>query len=161
MKLGRAELKHCGDWTFTEVVGVFIQRNGTIEWNDRMERWNGMEWNGHTHKMGVFDKLIRSYSTLNRLSWGSCYGTVDSTSLISSWVEATPHALSQPAFYIQRCGIGGSGDETMAICIYTIRSLIYIKYTRLASYSTWCSLIGITSTHKACWGRERPGPRDY
>ena len=25
--------------------GVFIQRNGTIEWNGGMERWNGMEWN--------------------------------------------------------------------------------------------------------------------
>ena len=27
--------------------GVFIRRNGTVEWNDGMERWNGtMEWNG-------------------------------------------------------------------------------------------------------------------
>ena len=25
--------------------GVFIQRNGTMEWNGGMERWNGMEWN--------------------------------------------------------------------------------------------------------------------
>jgi hypothetical protein len=27
-------------------MGVFIQRNGTVEWNGGMERWNGMEWNG-------------------------------------------------------------------------------------------------------------------
>ena len=26
-------------------AGVFIQRNGTMEWNGGMERWNGMEWN--------------------------------------------------------------------------------------------------------------------
>ena len=31
----------------TWVMGVFIQRNGTVEWNDGMERWNGMEWNDH------------------------------------------------------------------------------------------------------------------
>ena len=28
--------------------GVFIRRNGTMEWNGGMERWNGMEWNGMT-----------------------------------------------------------------------------------------------------------------
>ena len=47
----------------------------SAQWDDGMERWNGMEWNGHTHKMGVFDKLIRIYTqqafTLNFfLGWG-------------------------------------------------------------------------------------------
>ena len=28
-----------------------------MEWNGGVE-WNGMEWNGHTQKMGVFDRLI-------------------------------------------------------------------------------------------------------
>ena len=33
-------------------LGVFIQRNGTVEWNDGME-WNGMEWNGMERLPGM------------------------------------------------------------------------------------------------------------
>ena len=40
---------------FQENWGVFIRRNGTMEWNGGMERWNGIEWNGmewndHAHR---------------------------------------------------------------------------------------------------------------
>ena len=40
--------KHCSWTALMEASerGVFIQRNGTMEWNGGMERWNGMEWNG-------------------------------------------------------------------------------------------------------------------
>ena len=43
ISLLRSRHRHC----CLSQTGVFIRRNGTVEWNDGMERWDGtVEWNG-------------------------------------------------------------------------------------------------------------------
>ena len=58
------QLNILGDERSPNGRGVFIQRNGTMEWNGGMERWNGMEWNSGmtTPTECVCDDLYLLYS---------------------------------------------------------------------------------------------------
>ena len=100
-------LKNCCINNTVSNSGVFIRRNGTMEWNGGMEQWNGMEWNDHAHRTPYDDLYPLFFATFNQVAKLVVSEVLKKTGSIWSnretrevWLEINPK-VGAPGFQVQ------------------------------------------------------------